>query len=50
MKSFKFEAKNLDEAKKIAITELRVNQDFIEVKVLEKKGIISKTLIFSIIH
>ena len=45
MKSFKFEAKNLDEAKKIAITELRVNQDFIEVKVLEKKGIISKTLI-----
>lgn len=45
MKSFKFEAKNLDEAKQRAIEEFRVNQNYIEVNVLEKKGIISKTLI-----
>lgn len=45
MKVIKFEARNLDEAKKTAVQELRVPEEHIEVTVLEKKGLMRKVLI-----
>ncbi len=45
MKKIEFEIKSLDKAKEYAAKELRVNQDFIDVKVLEKKGMIIKTYV-----
>lgn len=43
MKKIEFEIKALDKAKDFAAKELRVNQKFIDIKVLEKKGMIIKT-------
>ena len=43
MKKFEFETKTLDKAKEIASKELRVSPEFIDVKVIDKKGIIMKT-------
>ena len=45
MKTFQFEAKTLEEAKKTAVHELRVPEEHIKVTVLEKKGIVRKILI-----
>ena len=43
MKKITFEIKSLDAAKLYAAKELRVNQDFIKINLIEKKGIIIKT-------
>jgi spoIIIJ-associated protein len=43
LKSFEFEIKNLDEAKVIAAKELRVAPEFIDIEVIDKKGMILKT-------
>jgi len=43
MKSFEFETRSLDEAKSIASKELRINKDFIDIEVLDKRGMIIKT-------
>jgi len=45
MKKIKFEIKSLDKAKEYAAKELRVNTEFIDIEVLEKKGMIMKTYI-----
>lgn len=45
MKVIQLEAKTLDEAKKQAVTELRVPVEHIEITVLEKKGLVRKILI-----
>ena len=42
MKKITFETKSLDTAKKEAAKELRIDEQFVEIKVLEKKGMISK--------
>lgn len=43
MKKLKFEIKSLDKAKEYAAKELRVNSDFIDIEVVDKKGILMKT-------
>lgn len=43
MKEFQFETKALDEAKAIAASELRVNPEYINIEVIDKKGMLSKT-------
>lgn len=43
MKRIEFEIKDLNKAKQYAATELRVNQEFIDIKVLSTKGLLSKT-------
>lgn len=43
MKKIEFEIKSLDKAKEYAATELRVNKDFIDIEVIDKKGLIIKT-------
>jgi len=45
MKKIEFEIKSLDKAKEYAAKELRVNTDFIDIKVIDKKGLIMKTYI-----
>lgn len=45
MKSFEFETRSLDEAKNVASNELRINKDFINIEVLEKRGMIMKTYV-----
>jgi len=45
MKKIKFEIKSLDKAKEYAAKELRVNTEFIDIEVLEKKGMIMKSYI-----
>lgn len=43
MKKIEFETKSLDEAKKIAATELRIAEKYIDITVLDKKGMLIKT-------
>jgi len=43
MKRIEFETKDLKKAKEYAAKEMRVNQDFIDIEVLDKKGMLSKT-------
>jgi spoIIIJ-associated protein len=43
MRKIEFEIKSLDAAKLFAAKEMRINQDFITINVLEKKGMIIKT-------
>lgn len=45
MKKITFEVKSLKDAKAIASKELRVEEDYIEITVLEKKGMIAKKYI-----
>ena len=44
MKKIEFEVKTLDKAKDIAAKEMRLNPEYIDVRILEKKGMIIKTL------
>jgi len=48
MKSVKLEVKTVEEAKILASKELRVPQQYLTVEVLEKKGLISKTLVVEV--
>ena len=43
MKRIEFETKDLKNAKVHAAREMRVNQDFIDIEVIDKKGMLSKT-------
>lgn len=43
MKKIEFETKSLDQAKKYASEELRVSEQYIDITVLDKKGMIIKT-------
>lgn len=43
MKKIEFEIKSLDEAKKYASNEMRLSQEYIDIKVIDKKGMIIKT-------
>ncbi len=43
MKKIEFETKSLDQAKKYASEELRVSEQYIDIEVLDKKGMIIKT-------
>jgi spoIIIJ-associated protein len=43
MKEFQFETKSLDEAKAIAANEFRINPEYIDIEVIDKKGMLSKT-------
>lgn len=43
MKSIEFEIRSLDEAKAYASNELRISKDYIDIEVLDKKGMIIKT-------
>lgn len=43
MKRIEFETKDLKGAKAAAAKELRVNQDFIDIEVIDKKGMLTKT-------
>lgn len=43
MKRIEFETKDLKQAKAFAAQELRVNQEFINIEVLDKKGMLTKT-------
>ena len=43
MKKIQFETKSLDDAKKNAAKELRISENFIDIEVLEKRGMIMKT-------
>ena len=43
MKQLEFDIKSLDEAKKYAATEMRVGEEYIDIEVLDKKGMIIKT-------
>lgn len=45
MKKFEFETKSLDKAKSIASQEMRVSAEFIDIEVLEKKGMLVKTYV-----
>lgn len=45
MKKIEFEIKSLDEAKKYASKELRLSEEYIDIKVIDKKGMIMKTYI-----
>ncbi|QMS84941.1 RNA-binding cell elongation regulator Jag/EloR [Candidatus Xianfuyuplasma coldseepsis] len=45
MKSIEFEIRSLDDAKTYAANELRVNESFIDIEVLDKKGMIIKTYV-----
>lgn len=45
MKVFQVEAKTTDEALRLAVLELRVPKEHIEITVIEKKGMIKKTLV-----
>ena len=45
MKKLKFEVKSLDKAKEHASSELRINKEFIDINVLEKKGMIMKSYV-----
>lgn len=43
MKTYEFETKSLDEASAVAAEELRVGKQYIDIEVLDKSGLISKT-------
>lgn len=43
MKSIEFEIKSLDEAKAFAANELRIGPEYLDVEVIDKKGLMSKT-------
>lgn len=43
MKSIEFDTKSLDDAKQHAASELRINPKYLDIEVLDKKGMISKT-------
>ncbi|AIO18282.1 R3H domain protein [Candidatus Izimaplasma bacterium HR1] len=45
MKRIEFETKNLDKAKEYASKELRISQEFIDIEVIDKKGMIIKTYV-----
>ncbi len=45
MKSIEFEIKSVDDAKKFAANELRINESFIDIEVIEKKGVILKSYV-----
>ncbi len=43
MKTYEFETKSLDEASAVAAEEMRVGKQYIDIEVLDKSGLISKT-------
>lgn len=43
MKSLQFDTKSLDDAKQHAANELRINPEYLDIEVLNKSGLISKT-------